>query len=182
MPAIDVVPWDPRWASIAGALIAELVSSRQKAWQRVEHIVSTSVPGLAAKPVIDLMASTADLNLVRQRERTLLGPLGYVRTETGMTGRLFYRRDGGTPPSTACVVHLHVVPAESWVTQNERLLRDYLISHPADAQRYGDLKHRLAAELDDPLAYTRAKTPLIQDLVDRARAERGLPPVNVWPD
>lgn len=52
------------------------------------------------------------------------------------------------PPSPAFTVHLHVVPTRSWATQNERILRDHLISHPADAQRYGDLKRRLAAVLD----------------------------------
>lgn len=182
MGAIDVLAWDPGWAPAAGALITELRDCVPGVWQQIEHIGSTSVPGLAAKPVIDLMASTAELNRCLQLELTSLLPLRYVRTETGMTGRLFYGRDRATPPSSALTVHLHVVPTRCWATQNERILRDHLISHPADAQRYGDLKRRLAAALDDPVAYTRAKTALIQELVDRARSDRGLPLVNVWPD
>ena len=79
-------------------------------------------------------------------------------------------------------MHLHVVPTNRWAAQNERLLRDHLLLHPEGAARYGDLKRRLAGEIDDPLAYTRAKTALIQELVDRARSDRGLPQVNVWPD
>lgn len=54
--------------------------------------------------------------------------------------------------------------------QNERLLRDFLLTHPDAARRYGDLKRRLAATVDDPLVYTRAKTDLIQELVAQARA------------
>ena len=57
----------------------------------MEHIGSTSVPGLAAKPVIDLMASTPHLGRVVQVENDALKPLGYTRMETGMSGRLCYR-------------------------------------------------------------------------------------------
>ena len=99
-----------------------------------------------------------------------------------MSGRLCYRREPDTAPVRTVAVHLHVVPTNSWATQNERLLRDHLLLHPEGAARYGDLKRRLAGEIDDPLAYTRAKTALIQELVDRARSDRGLPQVNVWPD
>ncbi len=79
-------------------------------------------------------------------------------------------------------MHLHVVPSDSWPTQNERVLRDHLLGHPHDIDRYGDLKRELASQIMDPLAYTRAKTALIQELVDHARVERGPPPVRVWAD
>ena len=70
-----------------------------------------------------------------------------------------------------------MVPAGTWDTRNERLLRDHLRAHPEDARRYGDLKRRLAAEHTGGATYTKAKTELIQDLTDRARAARGLPSV-----
>jgi len=66
-------------------------------WEHLEHIGSTSIPGLAAKQVIDLMAAANDLDHVLQFERKALLPLGYSRLETGMTQRLFYRRDPGSP-------------------------------------------------------------------------------------
>ncbi len=96
-----------------------------------------------------------------------------------MAGRLFYRREPGVSPAGRVAVHLHVVPSAGWPTQNERLLRDHLLDHPEDVERYAELKRRLAHEFDDPLAYTRAKTALIQQMVDRARRDRGLPAVNV---
>ena len=87
----------------------------------VEHIGSTSVPGLAAKPVIDLMAAAASLDAVAAAGDTLAG-LGYRRFDTGMPGRLFYYRDEAGHRA----YQLHVVPAGTWDARNERLLRDHL--------------------------------------------------------
>lgn len=69
---------------------------------------------------------------------------------------------------------------DAWPTRNERLLRDYLRAHPADAQRYGALKRELALRSEASPDYTQAKTELIQEITDRARAARGLPSVPVW--
>jgi GrpB-like predicted nucleotidyltransferase (UPF0157 family) len=179
MTRIAVLDWDPGWPGIAVAVQAELRSTLPAgSWQHLEHIGSTSVPGLAAKPVIDLMGSVIDLDRFGALAGKHLDPLGYLLTDTGMTGRLFYRRASGR----TLMVHLHIVPAQAWPTQNERILRDFLTCHPDAVRRYGDLKRGLAATIDDPLEYTRAKTALVQELVDLARAERGLPVVNVWPD
>lgn len=93
-----------------------------------------------------------------------------------MPGRLFYRRD----ETGRRAYHLHVVPATTWATRNELLLRDYLRTHPVDAQRHGALKRELAVRHEASADYTRAKTDLIQELTDRARAARGLPAVPVW--
>ena len=179
MGQIAVLDWDPGWPAIAAAVRAELRSNLPAGtWGQLEHIGSTSVPGLAAKPVIDLMGSVADLRRFGAFSGPQLNALGYLLTDTGMTGRLFFRR----APGRTLMVHLHVVPAQAWSNQNERILRDFLLADLDAVRRYGDLKRQLAATIDDPLDYTRAKTALIRELVDRARAERGLVPANVWPD
>lgn len=136
----------------------------------IEHIGSTAVPGLPAKPIIDLMAAAPSLDAVMAADDALAG-LGYRRVDNGMPDRLFYHREG---------YHLHVVTAASWATRNQRLLRDHLRQHPADRDAYGRLKRELAASGGDRDAYTRAKTALIQRLVDAARTARGLPLVDVW--
>jgi GrpB-like predicted nucleotidyltransferase (UPF0157 family) len=177
---ILVVDSDPRWSGIAAALMAELRSALPGECAQMEHIGSTSVPGLPAKPVIDLMASTADLDRIIGLEQERLSPLGYTRFETGMSCRLCYRREAGVAPAERVAVHFHVVPVQGWAEQHERLLRDLLLADPDAARRYGDLKRRLAAEISDVRLYTRAKTVLIQELMDRARQQRGLPPVDVW--
>ncbi|GAA3244235.1 GrpB family protein [Dactylosporangium siamense] len=170
---IEVRDHDPGWPSAARRAIEELAAALPGA---VEHVGSTAVPGLAAKPVIDLMAATPALDAVLAVEDVLAG-LGYHRLETGMRERLFYRRDG-----EPVAYHLHVVTEASWDTRNERLLRDHLLQEPADREAYGALKRELAAAGHDGDTYTRAKTALIQRMVDAARERRGLPRVDVWED
>ena len=172
---IEVSDYDPAWPVTAAAAIAELRRALPGLFTELEHIGSTSVPGLAAKPVIDLMAATPALAAVTDREPALLA-LGYRRRDTGMPGRLFYPRD----QDGRRAFHLHVVPADTWAARNELLLRDHLRRHRAAARRYDDLKRQLAGTTGDSAAYTRAKTELIQELTDRARAARGLPSGPVW--
>ena len=161
---IEVVDYDEAWPSRAAVACAELRGSLLQLFTAIEHIGSTAVPGLAAKPVIDLMASTADVDQVTEHDTTLR-LLGYKCHETGMSGRLFYLRDENGKRA----YHLHVVSIDSWPGRNELLLRDYLRTHPADAQRYGKLKRSLATRHETPVDYTQAKTALIQELTDRAR-------------
>jgi GrpB-like predicted nucleotidyltransferase (UPF0157 family) len=72
------------------------------------------------------------------------------------------------------------MPGRLFYYRDEDGQRDHLRAHPDDADRYAELKQRLAAEHTDGTEYTKAKTELIQELTDRARADRGLPPVSVW--
>ncbi len=97
-----------------------------------------------------------------------------------MRNRLFLRKQAA---SSGQVFHLHLVEQATWDERKERLMRDYLLAHPEAAQAYGALKDTLAATYPhDSLAYTQAKTACIQGIIDAARAERSLPPINVWND
>jgi GrpB-like predicted nucleotidyltransferase (UPF0157 family) len=142
---------------------------------KIEHIGSTAVPGLAAKPVIDLMAAVHDLTHAAPHQ-VALADLGFHPHDNGMTDRLLYvREDNGVRSHI-----LHVVTLESWPTRNQRIFRDYLRAHPADAIRYAQLKREVVAAGTGPGEYARAKTVLVQELTDRARARLGLPSVAVW--
>jgi GrpB-like predicted nucleotidyltransferase (UPF0157 family) len=97
-----------------------------------------------------------------------------------MPRRLFLRKHD---LRTGRRVHLHVVEQATWDERKERLLRDYLREHPEDARVYGTLKQQLAAKHARDIsaeAYTRAKTALIQAIVDKARDAPGLSRVSVW--
>jgi len=168
---VTVAEPDERWAELGRQACVTLAPL----FVAVEHIGSTAVPGLPAKPVIDLMAAAAYLDEVNVEA---LAVLGYRIQEHDMPERLLYRREDYD--STA--YHLHVVPAGTWDTRNERLFRDYLLAHPADRDRYAALKRKLMDEHGPGLAYTKGKTALIQELTDAARAQRGLPSVPVWED
>ncbi|WP_181765690.1 GrpB family protein [Streptomyces albidus (ex Kaewkla and Franco 2022)] len=175
--AVDVVEYDPSWGRHGAQAGAELTDALPGLFLDVEHMGSTSVPGLAAKPVIDLMASVATLDDVTADRVTALEQLGYRLQETGMPERFFYHRSDADGRRSH---HLHIVTADTWDTRNERLFRDHLRSHPQVAAEYGELKRRAASEEDDGLAYTKRKTELIQRVVDHERAARGLPLVPVW--
>lgn len=175
---IEIVDYDPRWPELAGQAIGELTEALPETFTRIEHIGSTSVPGLAAKPVIDLMAGVDDLDLAAGQLAVTAPALGYVLTEAFPPGRLFYLRDRDGRRTH----HLHVVPEDTFALRNEVVLRNHLRQHAADAARYGALKRSLVAAdpgLDGD-TYTRMKTDLIQELVDTARAELGLPSITVW--
>ncbi|BEL03349.1 hypothetical protein Q0Z83_015400 [Actinoplanes sichuanensis] len=172
--SIEVIDYDPAWPDMAAAAITELRPVLHGVVAAIEHIGSTAVPGLAAKPTIDLMAAAADFDEV-DRRAPALAELGYQRHANGMTDRLLYVRFARGRRTHI----LHVVAEDSWPTRNQRILRDYLRAHPREAARYAELKRNLAKAGTHPGDYARAKTALIQELTDRARAERGLPSLPV---
>jgi GrpB-like predicted nucleotidyltransferase (UPF0157 family) len=176
MPSrIHVVDYDPDWPRQAAAAIEALEAAVPGLFTAIEHIGSTAVPGLAAKPIIDLMAAVEDLEVARESQNDLAG-IGFHPHENGMTDRLlFVRADGGARSHI-----LHVVTAASWPSRNQRILRDHLRAHPEDAARYAALKRVIAAAGPHPGDYARAKTELIQELTDKARATLRLPSVPVW--
>jgi D-beta-D-heptose 7-phosphate kinase/D-beta-D-heptose 1-phosphate adenosyltransferase len=170
-PPIRVVPYDPRWPAMFEEdrrRIMEVVGAHVLA---VEHIGSTSVPGLAAKPIIDVMVGLRSLEDAPLCV-TPLHELGYVyvpRHEIIMPERRYFRRG----PSGASTHHLHMVElgGDFWV--EHLLFRDYLRARPEAARDYEDLKKRLAdAHGPDRASYTDAKTDFIRSIVERARAER----------
>jgi GrpB-like predicted nucleotidyltransferase (UPF0157 family) len=177
--AIEVVAYDPSWPDAYAAERARILAVAGAAFVEFEHIGSTSVAGLRAKPIIDMMVAVKRL----ADAEALLAPLaalGYTLTPSGMRNRLFLRNYAGPDGRR---FHLHIVERATWGERKERLFRDYLRAHPKDAAAYGALKDDLAeCHPHDSLAYTKAKTALIQQIVDRARAEIGLPPSDVWED
>ena len=171
--SVDVVPYNPEWpkwyererrhllACLPGGLVT-----------RIEHFGSTAVPGLAAKPIVDMLIGVTDLTETRRQVPPILEAQGYD---------YFWRPTWGddVPPFYAWFIkrntngkrthHLHFV--ESHFEHWDRLLfRDYLIAHPDVAKQYGELKKKLAAaHASDRVRYTEAKTAFIRFVMDRAR-------------
>jgi GrpB-like predicted nucleotidyltransferase (UPF0157 family) len=174
---IEVLDPDPLWPALFEAEARRLSDALGPALRALEHVGSTSVPGLAAKPILDVMAALDDLGDLAPR-LSALAALGYELRPTDMSGRLYLRReprDGDLP------VHLHVVTLDAWPSCKERRFRDRLRAHPEEAAAYAALKRDLARRFrDDREGYTRAKTALIQEIMDRAADEAGLPREDVW--
>ena len=174
---ISVVPYDPEWPLAFRREVSLLQTFVVPFFERIEHMGSTAVPGLAAKPVIDMMAGVPDLDS-KESLGAQLAPLGYAFVETGMTGRwLFRRKDAGVG------YHLHVVDLASMERRKELLFRDYLRENHDALQAYAALKQGLATEFaSDRLAYTKAKTAFVQQVIDAVHDARGWPRIDVWED
>lgn len=174
---VTIVDYDPRWPDVFAAQRDAILAVGGDLILAIEHGGSTAVPGLAAKPVIDMLAAVRSVEDEGKRLADAVRSLGYREIDTGMSGRLMCARD----EDGVRAQHLHILPIERWELLNERLLRDWLLAHPADRDRYAALKREVAAQ-HGSAAYTRAKTPFVQEIVDAARAARGLPAVPVWED
>jgi GrpB-like predicted nucleotidyltransferase (UPF0157 family) len=169
---VEVVDYDPAWP----ARFAE-ESERLRALLpprligRIEHIGSTAVPGLAAKPIVDIAVEVPDLEIVRREIATVLEAEGYAFLwrpsspgGTDIDYAWFIRRDTAGRRTH----HVHMLPPGSpyW---DRVTFRDHLRAHPEVAAAYAALKRRAAAEHPgDRAAYARAKGRFIRDALRRA--------------
>ncbi|WP_096713592.1 GrpB family protein [Microbacterium sp. SZ1] len=165
--------YDPAWPSLFEALADGIRSVADPEWV-IEHIGSTAVPGMRAKPVIDLAIRVRDHDDF-ERHRPALEDAGWVVGSSVTTHPVIVRESDGIRSAIA-----HFFTAAEWETVNQRILRDWLRENPADAARYAHAKcDAVAAAARGSSSYNAAKTPVIQELVDAARRARGLPSVPV---
>lgn len=174
---VEIVPYDASWPKLfetecrhlRGLLPSGIIG-------RIEHFGSTAVPGLAGKPIIDMLVEVTSLADVRQIVAPILTREGY---------EYFWRPccPGGVDIGYAWFIkrdadgrrthHIHMLEKDSpdW----ERLLfRDYLIEHPEVAYEYAVLKQRIVADFPgDRIAYAKAKTGFITRFTEAARLLRG---------
>ncbi|MGH2628960.1 MAG: GrpB family protein [Actinomycetota bacterium] len=160
-----VVDPDPTWPDTFEGIKSRIEPALAGVATSVEHIGSTAVPGLAAKPIIDIDVVVPDHDHVpRAIER--LASLGYAHQgDLGVAGREAFR-----PPQEGPYHHLYVVVDGSEPHRNHMDLRDHLRRHPEDARRYADMKRDLASLLaTDREAYTTGKSEIIEAMLTRAR-------------
>jgi GrpB-like predicted nucleotidyltransferase (UPF0157 family) len=165
---VRIVPYDPGWPAIFAALAADLRASLGEVAVRIDHIGSTSVRGLAAKPVIDIQISVADFEPL-DAYRAPLERLGYIyRPDNAERTKRYFRE-----PPGGRHIHIHVRRAGSFGEQLALLFRDYIRDHSDVAAQYADLKRALAQQYSEPEqrhAYTKAKGPFIWQVVAQADA------------
>jgi GrpB-like predicted nucleotidyltransferase (UPF0157 family) len=173
---IEIVPYQESWPAEFQVIATRLRQGLGELALRIDHIGSTSVPGLAAKDIIDLQITVAALS--RPLIEAIVG-LGYIEPE-GVW------RDHPTPhfvgPETEWDKLYFFPPLGQRRTNthvrvqgraNQRyalLFRDYLRTHPATAEAYAELKRRLAQHLADPQTYPEVKDPAV-DLIYLAAEE-----------
>ncbi len=166
---IEIVDYDPRWPE---RFDLEKRAIRHAlgyfAGLRIEHFGSTSVPGLAAKPSLDILVGVSS----KQDWPRMIQPLavlGYVQVPGAFDDAIRWFFVKGLPPyGEKRTHHLHVCELESEEWKRELAFRDYLRGYPIDAMKYEALKRELAAKFaTDREAYTEAKSEFIKEILKK---------------
>ncbi|MBI5836459.1 MAG: GrpB family protein [Candidatus Eisenbacteria bacterium] len=172
---VAIAPYDPAWPELFRQESEHLLSCLSRELiRRIEHFGSTAVPGLAAKPIVDMLVEVTDLREVGVRIVPALESRGYEyfwRPTHGDDGPPFYawfiKRDPRTGGRTH---HIHMVESHFTTHWDRLLFRDYLIGHPEVARDYEALKRRLASSwTHDRAAYTQGKTEFIVRVTEAAK-------------
>jgi GrpB-like predicted nucleotidyltransferase (UPF0157 family) len=170
--SVRIVDYDPHWSILYEEEKRHILEVVGDIIARIEHIGSTTVPNLGAKPIIDILVAVDKLE---DAERCI-EPLQRIRYESQpeqeveTPERRFFRK--GNPPKEQHY-HLHMVELTSDFWKRHLLFRDYLRTHPKTAQEYYELKKRLAGKYgSDREGYTEAKTSFIEAVLAEAKAAR----------
>lgn len=168
MKKVEVVPHDPRWRDAFEAEAKQIANALGHNAVAIHHIGSTAIPRIHAKPVIDLLVEVDDIQAIDARS-SAMESIGYeVMGEFGIPGRRYFRKDDQHGIRTHQV---HAFQAGSGEVMRHLAFRDYMIAHPADAQRYSELKRRLAEEYPWHMdGYVDGKDGFIKEM-DRRAAE-----------
>lgn len=168
---IEVVAYDPQWPERFRSVAERIAEVLGDAMVAIDHVGSTAVPGLAAKPIIDLLLEVRSLAELDERTPALEA-LGFrARGENGIAGRRYFVCGGERRTH-----HLHAYAKSDLQLHRHRAFRDYLIAHPEVAERYADLKRRAADRCrHDSRVYAALKASFIEAHERRALAELGSP-------
>lgn len=172
---IEVVEYDPSWPRQFAREAATLESTFNSSHVASHHIGSTSVPGLAAKPTIDIAIEvTGDTDIPHYYP--MMERIGYTcRGECldavipGVPGRYYFVRYDGD----VHLVHVHVYRTGHGDLEEKLLFRDYLRAHPWVAAEYGELKRALATtNRYDNIGYMRGKDDFVKQVIEAAAVWR----------
>jgi len=163
---VELADYDASWAELFEQERQRLEPIFDGRAVGIEHIGSTSVPGLCAKPIVDMLVGLRELDLSDDQIASMEA-LGYEYLgEYGLPGRLFFRKHPRTH-------HVHVVEHDGEHWERQLVFRDALRTDAEERTRYDAFKRRLAAEGHPRDVYTELKTPFIREVEARARA-RGI--------
>jgi len=161
---IEIVDYNPAWPEMFGGLGRTLRAALGAAALRIDHIGSTAVAGLPAKPVIDVQISVAAFEPA-EAFKDPLEQLGWVyRADNPERTKRYFREPPGHRRT-----HLHIRRAGSFSQQIPLLLRDYLRRHADAVAEFAAVKRRLAGQFPfDGAGYTDAKDPYVWEIIRRA--------------
>ncbi|QYA34001.1 GrpB family protein (plasmid) [Macrococcus psychrotolerans] len=164
MRKLEIAPYNPAWTNmfkneaqaLTEVLSAEIIG--------INHIGSTSVPNLYAKPIIDILITVKDISKL-DNYNNMLAEMGYeAMGENGISGRRYFQK--GRDDRTH---HLHVYEIGNQHVHRHLAFKDYLINHPNEVEDYGQLKLKLTNDNNTTIdEYIRGKNDFVQALEERA--------------
>jgi GrpB-like predicted nucleotidyltransferase (UPF0157 family) len=157
-PCIEIVPYNPDWPDMFAEKSANIKETLGDNCITVHHIGSTSVPGLAAKPIIDMIPVVKDITKV---DPASLERLGYTsRGEYGMLFRRFFSKPDA---------HVHVWEEGNDEIKKHLIFKNYLMNNPEELKRYENLKLDLVkVHANDRASYTLSKDDLVREMLQKA--------------
>jgi GrpB-like predicted nucleotidyltransferase (UPF0157 family) len=170
---IELVPYNQEWKDLfeiekkflLNKLPAQIIS-------RIEHFGSTSIPGIAAKPIIDILIEVTSLEETQKIIVPILQNEGYdyfwrpINNDNNSPHYAWFIKRNNKGKRTH---HIHMVEADS-ILWKDLLFRDFLIEFPIEAKRYEELKLTLAKNFkNDRVGYTDGKTVFVSEVIEKAR-------------
>ncbi len=165
---VTLSPYDPQWPTLFNLERDKLLSLLKDSKIKIEHIGSTAIPGIIAKPVIDILIGVENLSLESQKLIPLIESLGYRNVpefKAEFPHREYFQKNNVEGQRTH-QIHLVNLPSAAW--KKLILFRDYLIAHPTDAKHYENLKIALAKKFPESIPYALGKNTFCQELFQKA--------------
>lgn len=162
--SVIIEPYNDNWPKIYNELRCQIVSQLGNTIHRIDHIGSTAVVGLAAKPIIDIQISVPDLDNIEEVKSGLqeMG-LEHRKDNPDLTKRYFREKSGMRR------THIHIRQSGSWSEQLNLLFRDYLREHEYAKMKYAEVKYELAnLYKDDRDKYVEGKAEIVWDILMNA--------------
>ena len=173
MRQVKVVPHDPQWREAFKIESERVTAALGENVVTVHHVGSTAIPGIYAKPIIDLLVEVKDIALIDEQSSSMES-LGYeAMGEFGIAGRRYFRKDSQEGVRTH---HVHIFEFGSEQVERHLAFRDYMIAHPEEAQKYSELKRELAREYPTSIEqYMDGKDGFIRAIDRKAAQWRTMP-------
>lgn len=162
---VKLVPHNPKWDELFQVEKTKLLEIINGLIVDIQHVGSTAISTIPAKPIIDIAVLVKSLERVSEYSAKI-ETLGYQKKQENRSERLFFTKG----PEENRIIYLHIGDESTDYIKDMILFRDYLIKNPAEAKRYAELKTELAEKFaDNREPYTAAKEKFVQKVLEKAK-------------
>jgi len=163
---IEVIPHDPNWSKLFQTEADNLTAVLGQEILAIHHIGSTAIPGIHAKPIVDILVEVRDIKRIDKFNAEMIEQRYRPKGEFGIPDRRFFIK-GDDAQRTH---HVHAFQAGNPEIERHLNFRDYLIAHPEEAQAYSRLKQELALKFPEDIeSYMESKSGFIKEVDKKAK-------------